>query len=232
MSTTQKLKASSYYEIAIFLTIAGGALDAYTFASRGGVFANAQTGNIIRLGIFLADGKYRACLPLVFSMIAFGLGTWLTLVIQHNFYKIKPKFSRRCVLLVEMLMILLVAFISQGEVYNIIANGCVSFLAAMQMEAFKKFSGQVMTTTVTTGNYRKCIEFLYKSFKEKDITQRQIAYRYMILVGCFISGGFIGMKLAMIFEIRSILFEIIPLSVVFMMITIKYNALKKEEELI
>ena len=30
----------------------GGFLEVYTFVTRGGIFANAQTGNIARIGIF------------------------------------------------------------------------------------------------------------------------------------------------------------------------------------
>lgn len=35
----------------LLLAGAGGFLDAYTFVGRGGVFANAQTGNIVLLAV-------------------------------------------------------------------------------------------------------------------------------------------------------------------------------------
>ena len=34
---------------AIFIVLSGGFQDAYTYGCRGGVFANAQTGNIVLL---------------------------------------------------------------------------------------------------------------------------------------------------------------------------------------
>lgn len=40
--------------VGICLALAGGFLDAYTYLLRGGVFANAQTGNIVLFGIHLA----------------------------------------------------------------------------------------------------------------------------------------------------------------------------------
>ena len=43
-----------WLEIGLMLCLAGGFLDAYTFVTRGGVFANAQTGNIVLLGLELA----------------------------------------------------------------------------------------------------------------------------------------------------------------------------------
>jgi uncharacterized protein DUF1275 len=44
----------------LLLAGAGGFLDAYTFVGRGGVFANAQTGNIVLLGVEAGETS-RAC---------------------------------------------------------------------------------------------------------------------------------------------------------------------------
>ena len=40
------------------LSVVGGYLDAYTYLCRGGVFANAQTGNIAALGFHIVDGQW------------------------------------------------------------------------------------------------------------------------------------------------------------------------------
>ena len=45
---------SESVRIGIFLTMAGGFMDAYSYICRGKVFANAQTGNIVLLGQSLA----------------------------------------------------------------------------------------------------------------------------------------------------------------------------------
>ena len=47
-------KASESYLVGLILAAVGGYLDVYTYISRGGVFANAQTGNIVLLAINLA----------------------------------------------------------------------------------------------------------------------------------------------------------------------------------
>ena len=51
-------KASESYLVGVLLAIAGGYLDVYTYICRGGVFANAQTGNIVLLGINVADKNW------------------------------------------------------------------------------------------------------------------------------------------------------------------------------
>ena len=40
------------------LAVAGGFFDAYTYLCRGGVFANAQTGNIVLFGLELAQREW------------------------------------------------------------------------------------------------------------------------------------------------------------------------------
>ena len=45
-----------WLEIGFCLCFVGGFLDAYTYVSRGGVFANAQTGNLVLLALGFARG--------------------------------------------------------------------------------------------------------------------------------------------------------------------------------
>src|ERR1700746_2262793 len=44
--------------LAALLTIAGGFLDAFTYIAHGGGFANAQTGNVVLLGVYAASGDW------------------------------------------------------------------------------------------------------------------------------------------------------------------------------
>ena len=41
---------SEAFRTVLFLSLSGGLQDAYTYLGRGGVFANAQTGNIVFMG--------------------------------------------------------------------------------------------------------------------------------------------------------------------------------------
>ena len=44
---------------ATLLLFAAGFLDAFTYVAHGGVFANAQTGNVVLAGISLVAGQWR-----------------------------------------------------------------------------------------------------------------------------------------------------------------------------
>ena len=49
------LQMSDSVEVAAFLAFSGGVMDAYSYLVRGGVFANAQTGNLLLFGINLTS---------------------------------------------------------------------------------------------------------------------------------------------------------------------------------
>ena len=52
-------------QIGVLLAIVGGFLDAYTFIGRGGVFANAQTGNIVLLAVYSAQREWEHALETI-----------------------------------------------------------------------------------------------------------------------------------------------------------------------
>ena len=61
MELNKKFKEKQMSEnfiLGIMLALCGGFLDAYTYITRGGVFANAQTGNIVLMGINIAKGDF------------------------------------------------------------------------------------------------------------------------------------------------------------------------------
>ena len=46
----KKRQMSEAFVTSIFLALSGGLQDAYTYCIRDGVFANAQTGNVVLIG--------------------------------------------------------------------------------------------------------------------------------------------------------------------------------------
>ena len=62
--------------LAMILAISGGLMDAYTYIFRDEVFANAQTGNILLLGVNLSEGNYQKALHYFFPVIAFAVGMY------------------------------------------------------------------------------------------------------------------------------------------------------------
>ncbi len=157
---TRNIQMSESLSVGAILAVSGGFFDVYTYLCRGGVFANAQTGNIVLLGMKLAEGQLRSAMHYVLSIIAFVLGVIVAeRVKQHYKRRASLLFHwRQIVVLQEIVLLVLIAFLPQS--WNMIANVMISFICAMQVETFRKVRGSTFATTMCTGNLRSGTEHL------------------------------------------------------------------------
>ena len=130
--------AEESFVVAALLTAAGGFLDAYTFCCRDHVFANAQTGNIVHVGIAVAMRDYEHLIRYLIPILAFSSGVFLAMAIRDRYGEKNPSAWRQRVLFVEMVVAGIVSVIPTATVPNILANILVSFLCALQAESFRK----------------------------------------------------------------------------------------------
>ena len=168
--------------LAIFLTLAGGFQDAYSYNCRGRVFANAQTGNIVLLGQNLAQGHWGAAFRYFIPLCAFLLGIYITERVHHRFRANEKIHWRQVILLIESLLLVITGFLPQT--LNISANALMSFACAMQVNSFRKFHGLPCATTMCIGNIRSATEMLcrYHITKDKTLRRKSIHYYFVILI--------------------------------------------------
>lgn len=168
--------------LAIFLTLAGGFQDAYSYNCRGGVFANAQTGNIVLLGQNLAQGHWGAAFRYFIPLCAFLLGVYITERVHHCFRANEKIHWRQVILLIESLLLVITGLLPQT--LNISANALMSFACAMQVNSFRKFHGLPCATTMCIGNIRSATEMLcrYHITKDKTLRRKSIHYYFVILI--------------------------------------------------
>lgn len=200
---------SKSFIVAILLSLIGGFLDAYTYYCRDKVFANAQTGNIVRVGITLANGDYIKTLKYFIPIIAFSSGILVSMYIRDN-NKTNIHW-RQIILLIEAIIIIIVGLIPIQTYLNIVSNIMISFLCAMQTESFKKVLGIPFSSTMCTGNLRRGIEYLYNTLKNNDIKLLKNAKYYFFIIISFILGAALGRISSNYFLERAILITLIPL---------------------
>ncbi len=75
---------SESIELGIVLAISGGFMDAYSYMCRGEVFANAQTGNMLLLGINLSKGSLKMAAAYFFPVISFAIGIALAYIVRTH----------------------------------------------------------------------------------------------------------------------------------------------------
>ncbi len=208
------------------LAIVGGLLDAYTFICRGGVFANAQTGNIVLVGIKIAQKNYKDCFYHLVPVLSFFVGILVTEYFRHKFKESNRIHWRQIVIAFEIVILAIISFIPENE--NTIANILVSFVCSMQVQSFRKINGNAYATTMCTGNLRSATECLYAYTTTKDKNSLHKSFQYYAIIGFFIIGAAVGTFLVKYFNKATTLFACGILIIVFLLMFIRTADSTKE----
>lgn len=190
--------------VGALLAAAGGLLDAYTYLSRGGVFANAETGNMVLFGICLIQGQWRRAAGYLLPILAFALGVLAAEFIREH-HRSGPRYHwRHTVLLAEIAVLCAVAFLPRGE-WDPAANTLVAFVCALQVETFRKVRGNPFATTMCTGNLRSGTEAIYHALTGGKRTSVEKGLCYYAVIACFIAGAALGVLLTKLAPQRAVL---------------------------
>lgn len=209
------VQMSEAYSLGALLTVGGGFLDAYTYFTRGGVFSNAQTGNLVLLAIRLAEGDLTALPRYLPPILAFALGVVAAELVRDRYRASHALHWRQAVVALEALILLATAFLPQGP-WDAAVNAAVSFVCAMQVEAFRKIRGNALATTMCTGNLRSGTELLYHGLRDRDPAALRRSLQYYGIILCFLAGGALGVWATGLLAERAILLCCALLLVIFL----------------
>lgn len=208
------------------LAVAGGFFDAYTYLCRGGVFANAQTGNIVLLGLELAEREWLRALAYLAPILAFALGVVVAEVVKRRGKARQAGGAgmhwRQVIVLAEIVLLAVAAFLPQRM--DMAVNILISFVCAMQVEAFRKVRGSAFATTMCTGNLRSGTEQLVIWRQTGDTNAARKARHYYCIILFFILGAALGAVCTDTLGERALLITCVPLLAVFGIMFIREEA--------
>ena len=188
---------SESFLTAAVLSISGGLQDVYTYVSRGEVFANAQTGNIVLFSqnVFACNWELtiRYLVPVLFFAFGVAVATW----IRQSFQNAQRLHWRQIILLIEIVLLFLVGFMPEEQ--NLIANALVSFSCAMQVQTFRKVRGYSYASTMCIGNLRSGTAALSGFIHERKPEQLRQAMYYFGVIFFFAVGAGLGGNLSLSF---------------------------------
>lgn len=164
------LSSNSFY-LGVLLAMVGGFLDAYTFISRDGIFANAQTGNMVLLAVKAANREWKSALLFIPPIIAFILGVLVSEIVKIPHIREVLHSYRRSILILECLVLILVGLLPRG-VPNIVVTVCIAFVSSLQISTFNKLDKWAYNSTMTTGNLRTATQAAYLALK--NVTTKPI----------------------------------------------------------
>ncbi|PWL70767.1 MAG: DUF1275 domain-containing protein [Clostridiales bacterium] len=209
-----KGQMSETFLLGSLLAVVGGFLDAYTYLLRGHVFANAQTGNIVLLGLNLAEMDLLQAAYYFIPIAAFAAGIVVAELIRRVFREHPRIHWRQIIIAAECLILLGVAFLPSGEL-DVAVNIAISFLCAMQVESFRKVNGNAYATTMCTGNLRSGTELFYRYMQTKNPCERSKAFQYYGIILFFIAGAVLGSFFSQLLLEKAVLICCSILAVVF-----------------
>lgn len=208
-------QASETFRLCAVLSLSGGFQDAYTYVLRGGVFANAQTGNVVLMSQHLMLRQWSAGIRYLFPLLSFALGIVVAEQIEHKYKNAARIHWRQIILLVEIIALAGVAFMPAP--LDILANIIVSFTCAMQVQTFRKVHGYGYASTMCIGNLRAGTESMSAYFRSKDKNYLQKACHYYGIILFFAFGAGIGGILSTVLGIKAILISCLLLLIGFLM---------------
>lgn len=230
-----KRPMSQSYMVGLMLAFAGGYLDVYTYVCRGGVFANAQTGNMVLLAIHAAKHDLGKVIQYLLPILAFMLGILITEFVKSRYRYNTAIHWRQIVIAMECLVLCVIAFVPSG-VRDDIVNIAVAFVCSMQVESFRTFEGtSSYATTMCTGNLRSATEHLFFSGLNKNRKERNTSLKYYGIIAIFIVGAFVSMKVSESVGEKSVLAAGLILFIVFLLMFIpneqtSHSESKKQQE--
>lgn len=187
----QKLQLQESVPFGIVLAIVGGFLDAYTFIGRGGVLANAQTGNIVFLAICASKGEWRQALVYAPPILAFVIGVIVAELIKTNSSHLFILDWVQAILILEIIILFIIGFIP-STISNIVVTVTISFVASLQTSSFRKLVDSPYATVMCTGNLRSASRSAYNAFTKKDYASVIHAIRFFTVIFSFLLGAFLG----------------------------------------
>lgn len=178
--------------VAVVLSVAGGYLDAFTWIAHDGVMANAQTANVVLLGVYAAIGHWGQALHHVPPIAAFVAGVFVVCRLRA----VTGEGNRRKLALLCLsieIVVLTVVLLLHARVPNVAGTLGISFAAALQTASFATVEGGRYSSVMVTGNLRSSVEALSSGWIDKrdPVALRQV--RILVTVcGAFAIGAGLG----------------------------------------
>lgn len=207
----------------------GGFLDAYTFVGYNGVFATAQTGNIVLLGVDAQAGHWQEALLHVPPVVAFMLGVALAQVLAQSAVRRIVRRPTRWVLIAEIVVLAAVGAVP-GQIPSRVVPGAIAFVAAVQVSTFRSLDGVEYSSSFTTSNLRALTVNIFKWRTGHDPASRHRAALLASVVAAFAVGAGVGGLCTRLIHQQAAWIAAAALMIVLVAIVIETSRLDRRED--
>ena len=202
-----------YYTL---MTVAGF-FGAYTYLLRGNVFCNAQTGNVVLMGMALGAGKWEEGFYYLIPITAYLMGVFLSELVPNPVKHHLPVRWDTLLIGIEMLAVACLGFVPESAPVQI-AQVTINFIASMQYNTFRQAEGIPVATTFATNHIRQIGVGLAKElqhFHDKEKPFREKLLRHLGMLLYFLFGAVVGTVFCNLFVGKAIWITLLPFGVIF-----------------
>ncbi len=198
------------------LIIIAGFFGAYTFLLRGNVFCNAQTGNVVLMGMALGARKWSEALYYLIPISAYLMGAFVSELLPNTIKHHLPIRWDTLLIAIEMSVVTGLGFVPESAPVQI-SQVAINFIASMQYNTFRQAEGVPMATTFATNHIRQIGIGLAKEIRHlhtKDKSHRAKLLLHFEMLIFFVIGSVIGTVFCNMFMGKAIWATLIPFAII------------------
>jgi uncharacterized membrane protein YoaK (UPF0700 family) len=208
----RRLRSEESFVVAIVLSVAGGCLDAFTWIAHDGVLANAQTANVVLLGVYAATGQGEQALRHIPPIAAFAAGVFAGCRLRAGADDASRRRLAPLSLFIEV-VVLAVVMALHSRVPAVAGTLGISFVAALQTVSFAKVEDGGYSSVMVTGNLRASVELLSSGWIDRRDPGALRQVRILVTVClAFAIGAGLGAYVTTSFGSRALAVPILLLS--------------------
>lgn len=175
------------YPLLFIMTSVGGFCASYSYLVRGGVFAFAQTGNIIYSGHVMASGHFLGVLTFLFPILSYMLGLFLSQQLRDRQSDLVT--FEKSILLFQSLLMTLSALMPDSFAAARLVLCLLGLSSGLQMQTFHRVAGHEYTSIMVMGNMKRTVEAFSTYLKDHERGSLKKALLYIFINGVFCMGA-------------------------------------------
>ncbi len=219
MNTKNKYLLCEQNWVFYTLILVSGFWGAFTYLLRGNVFCNAQTGNVVLLGLAIGSGEVKQAIYYLIPISAYLAGAFISELLPNP---VKHKLMIRwdtMLIGIEAFTVIVLGFIPDSYPVQI-SQVAINFIASMQFATFRQAQGTPMATTFATNHIRQigiglAKELLHRNSDDKS--HRVKLKKHFLMLSFFLLGAVIGTVFCNLFGGHAIWITAAPLIILFFM---------------
>ncbi len=171
------------------LMVVAGFYGGYAMLIRGGVFSNAQTGNVVLCALALGEGNWRRAAYFIIPISAYMLGCFLSELFKSPMRRRWVMRWETVLILIEIVAVAVMGFIPATAPHQI-CQILINLICAMRLTTFQRSEGVAMATIFCTNHIRNIGTTLASMLRREKKTGENLhrIALHSIMILCFMVG--------------------------------------------